>query len=928
MRKIEGYVGGRTVHLRTAAFCLCLFALGSGSIYAQSAPDANSVLILGSSSKNAALSIEATQASAAGFNVVVASDSDWSAMTAADFASYRAIVFADGMCQGSSSLDAALANRSVWGSAVTGNIIAIGNHPGTNALFNTYSNGFVQSAIRFASGAKGTGAYANLGCHMSSEPTTVSILEPFGQFSVVHQDACSADSRVLATNPGVAGLSDANMAGWKCTSTADFVTWPQNFSPLVVAADIPGAYVDPSGNSVSPFIMVGTGQGTSSTTSTALQQSSAAISSSLALAPMSSGSDPTVDLSFPMSGNHDFFNEPLNLTDSSGDWGFKGGVRAYLDWNPQSKVTLQYDSNLVRQGESPGMLDTLDPGHGNMCMGIEANLDLIVDGHSVSLGGISKSVCGDCNLTTDGSHGCNLGKQYIDLYCIGISDVLEGCLDMTVSLSNTVGAQGFSTDRTLYYGGTAGTGPDVLTFPPNPQSDPFKVSCVQPEGTDVVYELANPRTSQSISNFKVVLGVAGRECDFITGCNPIIDVDLLTIPIPLNGFTLDLTGPTKQTDLGPVQKDITPPDLTAVATSYSGAEGTPIQFTAAGAKDSCIDYTSLVWNFSDTGIAYGFNPFHTFQDNGIYSGQLVATDLAGNRSTKSLMISTSNVAPVVEAGPDTTAPWGVKVAFNGSATDPGADDQSTLVYSWSFGDGSPSATGGPSVLHAYSAPGNYTATLTVCDKNGGCNSDTRAVAVRKRNVSLGYLGDQQGTYDTLTNLSGSLVDELGSVVPGRTIVFAIGAEAGGSAATNSSGIGSTTHLIGLPTGSYTSSATFAGDSLYNAASPSATAYTVNRKPTSVTYTGVLNGGPNKTVNLSAVLVDSQNKPLAGRVIAFKLGSQSASATTNASGVAAITLQLNQKNGSYPLTATFTPAAADANFYIGSVASATFKLQVK
>ena len=202
------------------------------------------------------------------------------------------------------------------------------------------------------------------------------------------------------------------------------------------------------------------------------------------------------------------------------------------------------------------------------------------------------------------------------------------------------------------------------------------------------------------------------------------------------------------------------------------------------------------------------------------------------------------------------------------------------------------------------------------------------VVVRARNVTLGYLGDQQGVYNTLTNLSGSLVDELGKAVPGRSIVFALGSEAGGSAATNSAGLASTTHLLGLAAGLYTATATFAGDSLYNAAVPNTAAYTVNRKPTSVTYTGALTGGPNKTITLSAVLVDSQNHPLAGKVIAFQLGSQAASATTNASGVAATTLTLTQKNANYPLTATYTPMGADANLYLGGVASATFKLQVK
>lgn len=915
-----------TVSLRAVMFLLCLFALGVGTSLAAPAADTNSVLILGSTVKNAASSVEAAQATQAGFTIVVASDADWSAMTTADFASYREIVFADGMCSGSATPNAALANQDVWGPAVTGNVIVIGNHPGEIALVTPTAGDFVQNALRFAGAAQGTGAYISLGCYMSaSTPTDVAVLKPFGGFSVVRQDGCSESAHLVASDPSLTALNDASMSGWKCRSNAEFVKWADGFVPLVVATNV-GQFVDPStGANVSPYMLVHGAQVTSLTTLQAAPTAPASSAVALASVP----GDPTVNLSMPMFGNHDFFNDTINLTDSG--WGFIGTLRAFLDWAPQSKTSVQYDSTKLHQGQSPGVVDTLDPGHGNMCLGIDANLSADLDNNTVSLGGVSESVCGDCPLGIDGNpYACTLDKQEIELFCGGIG-LIDGCIALTLDLNSNVTPEVFSEDRTVFYDGTPGVGPGVLPFPPNPENDPFKISCVQPAGTDVVYQLANPRTTPQIG-FSVDLGVAGQICEICAGtsclnCNDAIDVTLVTFG-PFGDVPLGLTGPTGQTDLGTVQKENTTPDLTSVNALYSGNEGSPIQFSAAGAKDDCLDFSSLVWNFSDQGVAYGSNPFHTFQDADTFSGQLVVTNVGGVQATKALTITVSNVPPVVTAGPDTTALWGVPVAFHGSATAPGANDQATLVYSWSFGDGSPSATGGPSVMHAYSAPGTYTSTLTVCDEDKLCSSATRQVGVRKRNVSLGYLGDQQGVYNTLTNLSGSLVDELGSVVPGRTIVFAIGTEAGGSAATNSSGIASTTHLLGLGAGSYSASAAFAGDSLYNPAAPSTAAYTVSQKPTSVTYTGALTGGPNKTVTLSAVLVDNQNHPLAGKVIAFQLGSQSASATTNASGVAATTLKLNQKNANYPLTATFTPAGADANLYLGSVASATFKLQSK
>jgi hypothetical protein len=125
------------------------------------------------------------------------------------------------------------------------------------------------------------------------------------------------------------------------------------------------------------------------------------------------------------------------------------------------------------------------------------------------------------------------------------------------------------------------------------------------------------------------------------------------------------------------------------------------------------------------------------------------------------------------------------------------------------------------------------------------------------------------------------------------------------------------------------SATFAGDAMYTTATGTSSV-TIARKATTTTYTGTLTGGANKTITLSAVLVDATGTPLGGRTIAFTLGTQSASAVTSPSGVASVQLKLAQKNGTYPLTATWAPAptGSDGLRYLGSAASATFKLQAK
>jgi hypothetical protein len=296
-------------------------------------------------------------------------------------------------------------------------------------------------------------------------------------------------------------------------------------------------------------------------------------------------------------------------------------------------------------------------------------------------------------------------------------------------------------------------------------------------------------------------------------------------------------------------------------------------------------------------------------------------------STTTFSIDVANRAPIVTAGPDTTAAWGRLVAFNGAGTDPGTDDQSTLTYAWSFGDGTPSATGGPSVLHAYSTPGEYTASLVVCDRNGLCGIDSRVINVRKRTVTLGSIGETAATYDTPASRHAALVDEFGSAVNGRTIEFEVAGDVVGSSVTNSSGVASMSWTPLLDAGSYSADAGFAGDSHYEPTAGSG-GVTVARKATSLTYTGTLKGAPNKNTILSAVLKDATGTTLGGRTVVFVLGSQTISATTDANGVATATLKLAQKNGTYALTATWTPAGADAARYVGSAASATFKLQAK
>lgn len=84
--------------------------------------------------------------------------------------------------------------------------------------------------------------------------------------------------------------------------------------------------------------------------------------------------------------------------------------------------------------------------------------------------------------------------------------------------------------------------------------------------------------------------------------------------------------------------------------------------------------------------------------------------------------------------------------------------------------------------------------------------------------------------------------------------------------------------------------------------------TVNKRPIKLTYTGGTSVQYSDQVNLSAAFADNSGSSvltnLSGRIVTFTVGSQSATATTNSSGVASTTLIINQAPNSYAVIVSF------------------------
>ena len=159
-----------------------------------------------------------------------------------------------------------------------------------------------------------------------------------------------------------------------------------------------------------------------------------------------------------------------------------------------------------------------------------------------------------------------------------------------------------------------------------------------------------------------------------------------------------------------------------------------VQFEAAATDpDGPESQLRYRWDFGDdNGTQFGRVVTHTYMEAGVYDATVTVTDAAGVVTTsESVRITVldppGNMPPNVEAAADPirgTAPLAVQ--FSSDPTDP--DGDTPLEVTWAFGDGG-TATGVRPPVHTYTAPGVYTATVTVRDPGGLTATDTVQVTV-------------------------------------------------------------------------------------------------------------------------------------------------------------------------------------------------------
>jgi len=203
------------------------------------------------------------------------------------------------------------------------------------------------------------------------------------------------------------------------------------------------------------------------------------------------------------------------------------------------------------------------------------------------------------------------------------------------------------------------------------------------------------------------------------------------------------------------------PPKSAPGGPYAVDEGSPVTLDGSDSNDPDGGIAKYEWDFNYDGRTFVVDAtgkrIETRYPDGpsTNSVALRVTDDKGANHIATTQVQVRNVAPKAEAGGPYTGLAGSSISMAGTATDPGTIDQTGLRYRWDFGDGAKG--NGPIVSHSYAQPGEYTAILTVTDKDGAQGSDTAKVQVTATNrpPTAVISGPSQGLVGDTLSFDGS-----------------------------------------------------------------------------------------------------------------------------------------------------------------------------
>ena len=180
------------------------------------------------------------------------------------------------------------------------------------------------------------------------------------------------------------------------------------------------------------------------------------------------------------------------------------------------------------------------------------------------------------------------------------------------------------------------------------------------------------------------------------------------------------------------------PPIAAAGGPYTVQEGVALSLDGSGSSDADGDALTYAWDLDGDGMfedASGAAPTVTFPDNGSYPIALQVSD--GNEAhTDTAVVTVSNAAPVVLAGPDQRIVEGASINLAPATyTDAGLMDTHSAAINW--GDGivetgmltAASSSGTVHGTHLYDDNGAFTVIICVTDNDAATGCGTLEVNV-------------------------------------------------------------------------------------------------------------------------------------------------------------------------------------------------------
>lgn len=267
--------------------------------------------------------------------------------------------------------------------------------------------------------------------------------------------------------------------------------------------------------------------------------------------------------------------------------------------------------------------------------------------------------------------------------------------------------------------------------------------------------------------------------------------------------------------------------------------GSTVHLDGTGSSDPDGDALTFAWTLTSkpatstatlTGATTAL-PTFVLDKAGTYQIQLVVSDGNLTSTTDIVIVSTTNSAPVADAGPDQSGTVTALIHLDGSHSHD--VDGNTLTYLWSFSSrpaaSTATLTNSTTVTPQFTIdkPGSYIVQLVVNDGTAASAADTVTISTANSPPVANAGADQSGTIGTTLTLDGSGSSD----VDGDTLTYqwAITTKPANSMATLSNPTTVTPTFILDKPGTYTAQL-IVNDGAVNSSADTVTISTLNTKP--------------------------------------------------------------------------------------------------